>query len=151
MLVADPDPVQAAQHAVDPVSVFSREEIGQLARSFDLVHGQAVRMAVDQAVLRDNVNAIFVNLSRRSQALVERQLSELDRLEQNEQDPDQLARFFVLDHLATRMRRNSENLIILSGTGLTKHVVRPLPLSAPGRGRRPAIHDAPAAAIHSLS
>ena len=127
-ILADPDPVQAAQHAVDPVSVFSREEIGQLARSFDLVHGQAVRMAVDQAVLRDNVNAIFVNLSRRSQALVERQLSELDRLEQNEQDPDQLARFFVLDHLATRMRRNSENLIILSGTGLTKHVVRPLPL-----------------------
>ncbi|QUQ65198.1 Nitrate and nitrite sensing [Kutzneria sp. CA-103260] len=128
-ILADPDPVEAAKHAVDPVSVFSREEIGQLARSFDLVHDQAVRMAVDQAVLRDNVNAIFVNLSRRSQALVERQLSELDRLEQNEQDPDQLARFFVLDHLATRMRRNSENLIILSGTGLTKHVVRPLPLA----------------------
>jgi signal transduction histidine kinase len=127
-ILADPDPVQAAQHAVDPVSVFSREEIGQLARSFDLVHGQAVKMATDQAVLRDNVNAIFVNLSRRSQALVERQLSELDRLEQNEQDPDQLAHFFLLDHLATRMRRNSENLIILSGTGLTKHVVRPLPL-----------------------
>jgi len=127
-ILADPDPVEAAKHAADPVSVFSREEIGQLARSFDLVHDQAVRMAVDQAVLRDNVNAIFVNLSRRSQALVERQLSELDRLEQNEQDPDQLARFFVLDHLATRMRRNSENLIILSGTGLTKHVVRPLPL-----------------------
>ncbi|GAA3438351.1 nitrate- and nitrite sensing domain-containing protein [Kutzneria kofuensis] len=128
-ILADPDPVEAAKNAVDPVSVFSREEIGQLARSFDLVHDQAVRMAVDQAVLRDNVNAIFVNLSRRSQALVERQLCELDRLEQNEQDPDQLARFFVLDHLATRMRRNSENLIILSGTGLTKHMVRPLPLA----------------------
>jgi signal transduction histidine kinase len=128
-ILADPEPMEAAKHAVDPVSVFSREEIGQLARSFDLVHDQAVRMAVDQAVLRDNVNAIFVNLSRRSQALVERQLSELDRLEQNEQDPDQLARFFVLDHLATRMRRNSENLIILSGTGLTKALVRPLPLA----------------------
>ncbi|EWM19293.1 LOW QUALITY PROTEIN: periplasmic sensor signal transduction histidine kinase, partial [Kutzneria sp. 744] len=128
-ILADQDPVEAAKNAVDPVSVFSREEIGQLARSFDLVHDQAVRMAVDQAVLRDNVNAIFVNLSRRSQALVERQLSELDRLEQNEQDPDQLARFFVLDHLATRMRRNSENLIILSGTGLTKALVRPLPLA----------------------
>ena len=128
-ILADPEPMEAAKNAVDPVSVFSREEIGQLARSFDLVHDQAVRMAVDQAVLRDNVNAIFVNLSRRSQALVERQLSELDRLEQNEQDPDQLARFFVLDHLATRMRRNSENLIILSGTGLTKALVRPLPLA----------------------
>jgi signal transduction histidine kinase len=128
-ILADPDPVQASKHAVDPVSVFSREEIGQLARAFDVVQDQAVRMATDQAVLRDNVNAIFVNLSRRSQALVERQLCELDRLEQNEQDPDQLARFFVLDHLATRMRRNSENLIILSGTGLTKHMVRPLPLA----------------------
>ncbi|HEY0501487.1 MAG TPA: nitrate- and nitrite sensing domain-containing protein [Kutzneria sp.] len=128
-ILADPEPMEAAKNAVDPVSVFSREEIGQLARSFDLVHDQAVRMAVDQAVLRDNVNAIFVNLSRRSQALVERQLCELDRLEQNEQDPDQLARFFVLDHLATRMRRNSENLIILSGTGLTKALVRPLPLA----------------------
>lgn len=128
-ILADPDPVEAAKHAVEPVSVFSREEIGQLARSFDLVHQQAVRMATDQAVLRDNVNAIFVNLSRRSQLLVERQLSELDRLEQNEQDPDQLARFFVLDHLATRMRRNSENLIILSGTGLAKHLSRPLPIA----------------------
>ncbi|WP_188316862.1 sensor histidine kinase [Solihabitans fulvus] len=127
-ILADPDPVEAAQHAVEPVSVFSREEIGQLARSFDAVHEQAVRMATNQAVLRDNVNAIFVNLSRRSQLLVERQLSELDKLEQDEQDPDQLSRFFVLDHLATRMRRNSENLIILSGTGLAKHLSRPVPI-----------------------
>ena len=128
-ILADANPVEAAKNAIDPVPVYSSEEIGQLARSFDRVHEQAVRMATDQAVLRDNVNAIFVNLSRRSQLLVERQLSELDKLEQNEQDPDQLARFFVLDHLATRMRRNSENLIILSGTGLSSHLARPVPVS----------------------
>ena len=68
-----------------------REETGQLARSFDAVQEQAVLMATEQALLRDNINSIFVNLSRRSQALVERQLSLIDRLEQDEQDPDQLA------------------------------------------------------------
>ena len=125
-ILADPNPVEASRNAVEPVPVFTNEEIGEVARSFDAVHEQAVRMATEQAVLRDNVNAIFVNLSRRSQALIERQLVELDKLEQNEQDPDQLSRFFVLDHLATRMRRNSENLLILSGSGLVKRMARPV-------------------------
>ncbi|MCG8920384.1 nitrate- and nitrite sensing domain-containing protein [Actinokineospora sp. PR83] len=127
-ILDDPDPVAASRNAVAPVAVSGGEEIGQLARSFDAVHEQAVRMATEQAVLRDNVNAIFVNLSRRSQALIERQLAELDQLEQNEQDPDQLGRFFVLDHLAARMRRNSENLLILSGSGLAKRMARPVPV-----------------------
>jgi signal transduction histidine kinase len=128
-ILADPNPVEAAKNAVEPVPVFTNEEIGEVARSFDAVHEQAVRMATEQAVLRDNVNAIFVNLSRRSQALIERQLAELDQLEQNEQDPDQLSRFFVLDHLATRMRRNSENLLILSGSGLVKRMARPVSIA----------------------
>ncbi|MGQ0840054.1 nitrate- and nitrite sensing domain-containing protein [Actinokineospora sp.] len=128
-ILADPNPVEAAKKAVAPVPVFSNEEIGQVARSFDAVHEQAVRMATEQAVLRDNVNTMFVNLSRRSQALIERQLAELDQLEQNEQDPDQLSRFFVLDHLAARMRRNSESLLILSGSGLAKRMARPVSVS----------------------
>jgi hypothetical protein len=107
--------------------VFTREETGEVARSFDAVHEQAVRMAAEQALLRDNVNSIFVNLSRRSQALVERQLNLIDRLEQDEQDPDQLASLFELDHLATRMRRNSESLLVLSGTGLSRQLTRPVP------------------------
>jgi hypothetical protein len=86
-------------------------------------------MATEQALLRDNINSIFVNLSRRSQALVERQLSLIDRLEQDEQDPDQLASLFELDHLATRMRRNSESLLVLSGTGLSRQLSRPVPAS----------------------
>jgi signal transduction histidine kinase len=128
-ILADSDPANAARHAVEPVAVFTREETGQLARSFDAVQEQAVLMATEQALLRDNINSIFVNLSRRSQALVERQLSLIDRLEQDEQDPDQLASLFELDHLATRMRRNSESLLVLSGTGLSRQLNRPVPAS----------------------
>jgi signal transduction histidine kinase len=127
-ILADPDPIKASNQAVDPVPVFTADEIGEVARSFDVVHGQAVRLAAEQAVLRDNVNAIFINLSRRSQALVERQLALIDRLEKDEQDPDQLANLFELDHLATRMRRNSESLLVLSGSGLAKRMSRPVPI-----------------------
>lgn len=125
-ILADPNPIEASKNAIPPVPVFTNEEIGQLARSFDVVHNQAVRLAAEQAVLRDNVNAMFVNLSRRSQTLVERQLSLIDRLEQDEQDPDQLSNLFELDHLATRMRRNSENLLVLSGSGFGKRLNRPV-------------------------
>jgi signal transduction histidine kinase len=127
-ILADPDPIKASEEAVEPVPVFTSDEVGEVARSFDVVHGQAVRLAAEQAVLRDNVNAIFVNLARRSQVLVERQLSLIDRLERDEQDPDQLANLFELDHLATRMRRNSESLLVLSGTGLAKRMSQPVPI-----------------------
>ncbi|MBB4687956.1 sensor histidine kinase [Amycolatopsis jiangsuensis] len=122
-LLTEPDPgPENLRHraAVAPVPVFTREEVGQVARAFDAVHGEAVRLAAEQAMLRENVNAMFVNLSQRSQDLVERQLSVLDRMEAGEQDPDTLAGLFELDHLATRMRRNSENLLVLSGTDLVR-------------------------------
>ncbi|MCP2332576.1 sensor histidine kinase [Actinoalloteichus caeruleus] len=114
--------------SVPAVDVHTREEIGQLARAFDAVHNQAVRLAGEQALLRANVNAMFVNLSRRSQTLVERQLGLIDRLERDEQDPDQLANLFELDHLATRMRRNSENLLVLAGTDTTRRMAKPVPV-----------------------
>jgi signal transduction histidine kinase len=126
-ILDDPNPLEAAKKAVDPVPVTTREEIGEVARSFDAVHEQAVRMAAEQAVLRENINGIFVNLSRRSQRLVERQLSVIDRLEADEQDPDHLASLFELDHLATRLRRNGESLLVLSGAGLAKSVPKPVP------------------------
>jgi len=125
-ILADPDPVAASRTAIDPVPVFTREETGQLARSFDAVHDQAVKMATEQALLRDNINSIFVNLSRRSQALVERLLSVIDQMEREELDPDQLASLFEVDHLATRMRRNSESLLVLSGSGLSRQLSRPV-------------------------
>ncbi|GAA1868983.1 hypothetical protein GCM10009836_56900 [Pseudonocardia ailaonensis] len=113
---------------VEPVPLTGRDEVGQVARAFDAVHGQAVRLAVDQAALQSNVSNMFVNLSRRSQALVERQLQLIEQLESNEQDPDQLSNLFQLDHLATRMRRNSENLLVLAGTDLAKRNVAPVPV-----------------------
>ncbi|WP_091803925.1 nitrate- and nitrite sensing domain-containing protein [Prauserella marina] len=126
-ILADPNPIEASRNAVAPVPVFSREEIGEVARSFDVVHERAIRMAAEQALLRENVNGIFVNLSRRSQRLVERQLGVIDRLEADEQDPDQLASLFELDHLATRLRRNGESLLVLSGAGLAKSMSKPVP------------------------
>jgi len=114
--------------AVEPVALRSDDEIGEVARAFDAVHSQAVRLAVEQAGLRANVNAMFVNLSRRSQGLVERQLALIDDLETGEQDPDQLANLFKLDHLATRMRRNSENLLVLAGEDAGRRWGHPVPL-----------------------
>lgn len=114
-ILADPDPLTASVGAVEPVPVDTREEIGEVARSFDMVQESAVRLATEQALLRENVNRILVNLSRRSQVLVERQLGVIDRLEAAEQDPDLLASLFELDHLATRLRRNGESLLVLSG------------------------------------
>ncbi|MCE3550565.1 nitrate- and nitrite sensing domain-containing protein [Pseudonocardia sp. RS11V-5] len=113
---------------VEPVPLAGRDEVGQVARAFDAVHGQAIRLAADQAALQSNVSNMFVNLSRRSQALVERQLQLIEQLESNEQDPDQLSNLFQLDHLATRMRRNSENLLVLAGTDLAKRNVAPVPV-----------------------
>jgi signal transduction histidine kinase len=113
---------------VDPVPLDTRDEVGQVARAFDAVHGQAIRLAADQAALQTNVSSMFVNLSRRSQALVERQLQLIEQLESNEQDPDQLSNLFQLDHLATRMRRNSENLLVLAGTDLAKRNIAPVPM-----------------------
>ncbi|MBE1537544.1 nitrate- and nitrite sensing domain-containing protein [Actinomadura algeriensis] len=113
---------------VEPIDVDSRDEIGQVARAFDEVHREAVRLAADEAVLRGNINAMFVNLSRRSQSLIERQLRLIEELEQSERDEEQLANLFRLDHLATRMRRNNENLLVLGGQEQVRRWRKPVPL-----------------------
>jgi signal transduction histidine kinase len=113
---------------IEPIGVTSTDEIGEVARAFDQVHREAVRLAADEAMLRGNLNAMFINLSRRSQSLIERQLSLIDSLEQSEQDPGRLSSLFHLDHLATRMRRNSENLLVLAGHEVTRRWSQPVPL-----------------------
>jgi signal transduction histidine kinase len=100
---------------IAPINVTSQDEIGEVARAFDRVHSEAVRLAGEQALLRSSFNAMFVNLSRRSQTLIERLARMIDNLEQNEDDPDRLGSLFSMDHLVTRMRRNSENLLLLAG------------------------------------
>jgi signal transduction histidine kinase len=113
---------------IEPIGVNSTDEIGEVARAFDQVHREAVRLAADEAMLRGNLNAMFINLSRRSQSLIERQLSLIDSLEQSEQDSGRLSSLFRLDHLATRMRRNSENLLVLAGHEVTRRWSQPVPL-----------------------
>ncbi|WP_327028976.1 nitrate- and nitrite sensing domain-containing protein [Micromonospora sp. NBC_01740] len=110
---------------VPPAVVRSLDEIGELAEAFVAVHRSAVNVAVEQATTRRNVNAMFVNLARRSQVLVERQLELLDDLEREESDPDQLENLFKLDHLAARMRRNDDSLLVLAGTEATRRWNRP--------------------------
>ncbi|WP_439082183.1 nitrate- and nitrite sensing domain-containing protein [Streptomyces sp. WL006] len=113
---------------VEPIPITSQDEIGEVARAFDQVHREAVRLAAEQAMLRGNVNAIFTNLSRRNQSLIEGQLTLITGLENNEADPDQLESLFKLDHLATRMRRNGENLLILAGEEPGRRWDQPVPL-----------------------
>jgi signal transduction histidine kinase len=113
---------------IDPIGVTSTDEIGEVARAFDQVYREAVRLAAGEAILRGNLNAMFVNLSRRSQSLVERQIKVITSLEQSEQDPDRLASLFQVDHLATRMRRNSENLLVLAGQEFSRRWGQPVAL-----------------------
>ncbi|EWC58920.1 putative sensor-like histidine kinase [Actinokineospora spheciospongiae] len=120
---------QADIGAVEPIAVPSADEVGQVARAFDAVHEQALRLAGEQAALRANYGNVFVNLSRRSQGLVQRQLHLLERLERDEEDADQLDTLFQLDHLATRMRRNNENLMVLSGSEPGRRTQQPAPLA----------------------
>ncbi|WP_052441771.1 sensor histidine kinase, partial [Streptacidiphilus anmyonensis] len=113
---------------VAPIQVNGKDEIAEVARAFDEVHREAIRLASEQAMLRGNVNAIFTNLSRRSHGLIERQLALITDLENHEADPDQLENLFKLDHLATRMRRNGENLLVLAGEDAGRSWGEPIPL-----------------------
>jgi signal transduction histidine kinase len=113
---------------IEPIDIDSTDEIGDVARAFDQVHREALRLAANEAALRGNVNAMFRNLSRRSQSLVERQIRLIDELEQGEQDADRLGNLFRMDHLATRMRRNSENLLVLAGHEPSRRETEPVPL-----------------------
>ncbi|HEU5108956.1 MAG TPA: nitrate- and nitrite sensing domain-containing protein, partial [Micromonosporaceae bacterium] len=116
--------------SVRPRTVGSADEIGEVAEAFTAVHASAVSLALEQAAMRRNVNTMFVNLARRSQVLVERQLELLDQLESKEGDPDVLENLFRLDHLAARMRRNDESLLVLAGNENARRWRSPIAVSA---------------------
>ncbi|HXP14658.1 MAG TPA: nitrate- and nitrite sensing domain-containing protein, partial [Actinomycetes bacterium] len=124
-----------------PIGIRDRDEIGQVARAFDAVHSTAVRVAAEQAALRRSVADMFLSLGRRLQALVHRQLELLDELERTEADPQQLRSLFRLDHLATRMRRNAENLLVLSGAEPVRRWSDPVPLPRVLRAASAEIED----------
>jgi HAMP domain-containing protein len=110
----------------EPVPVTSNDEIGQVSTAFNSVHRVAIQVATEQAALRRSIADMFINLARRSQSLIDRQLELLEDLERTETDPETLEHLFRLDHLATRMRRNAEDLIVLSGTEPGRHWVEPM-------------------------
>ena len=120
---AEPEPVQ-------PIPVHSSDEVGQVAHAVDELHEQAVLLAGEQSRLQLQVSDMFETLSRRSRSLVDQQLSLIDRLERNEEDPERLESLFRLDHLAARMRRNGANLLVLAGAKMPRDHAEPVPVSA---------------------
>jgi signal transduction histidine kinase len=103
--------------SIEPIAVRADDEIGQLAHAFNAVQTVAVDVAAEQsALLKKGISDLYVNLARRNQALIDRQIQLLDQLEAEEQDTEVLQHLYLLDHLATRMRRNAESLLILAGS-----------------------------------
>jgi signal transduction histidine kinase len=119
----DPGPIQ-------PIAVHTSDEVGQVAHAVDELHEQAVLLAGEQSRLQFQVGDMFETLSRRSRSLVDQQLSLIDRLERNEEDPERLESLFRLDHLAARMRRNGANLLVLAGAKVPREQAEPVPVSA---------------------
>ncbi|WP_019926249.1 sensor histidine kinase [Nocardia sp. BMG111209] len=117
------DPAAEAAH-LD----FGNDEIGEVAQAFNRAHTAAVSAAITEARTREGVRSVFLNIAHRSQIVVARQLELLDQAESKQEDPALLDTFFRLDHLATRERRNAENLIILGGGKPGRQWRRPVPL-----------------------
>ncbi|WP_299538118.1 nitrate- and nitrite sensing domain-containing protein [uncultured Streptomyces sp.] len=119
----------------------SHDEIGQVGEALDIVHRAALGAAVERAELASGISGVFVNLARRSQVLVHRQLHLLDGMERRADDPEELADLFRLDHLTTRMRRHAESLIILSGAAPGRAWRMPVPLTNVVRAAVSEIED----------
>ncbi|MGY6021091.1 nitrate- and nitrite sensing domain-containing protein [Streptomyces spinosirectus] len=123
----DVDAVSEAPPLVDGEA--GTDEIGDVGRSFNAARLAAVDAAVRQAALRRGLSAVLLNIARRNQSLVHRQLKLVDTLERRTGDPDVLEQLFRIDHLTTRMRRHAENLIVLSGAAPGRRWRRPVPVA----------------------
>ncbi len=119
----------------------AEDEIGQVGEALGTVHRAALRAAVERAELAGSISGVFVNLARRSQVLVHRQLTLLDTMERRADDPNELGDLFRLDHLTTRMRRHAESLIILSGAAPGRAWRMPVPLTSVVRAAVSEIED----------
>ena len=126
---------------VQPLTGFTIREIAGVAEAMDAARSTAVEVAVEEAQLRRGVREVFLNLARRSQTLVHRQLTLLDAMERREKDPEELDDLFQLDHLATRMRCHAEDLIVLSGSTPGRGWRNPVPLVDVMRGAVAEVED----------
>ncbi|WP_406352399.1 nitrate- and nitrite sensing domain-containing protein [Streptomyces sp. NBC_01635] len=107
---------------------YDRNEIGEVGQALNTLQRAAVEAAVKQSELRSGVSEVFVNLARRSQVLLHKQLTLLDTMERRTDDTEELADLFRLDHLTTRMRRHAEGLVILSGAAPSRQWRKPVQL-----------------------
>lgn len=119
----------------------AEDETGQVSEALTTVHRAALHAAVERAELASGISGVFVNLARRSQVLVHRQLGLLDSMERRAEDPNELGDLFRLDHLTTRMRRHAESLIILSGAAPGRAWRMPVPLTNVVRAAVSEIED----------
>ncbi|HEX2772959.1 MAG TPA: nitrate- and nitrite sensing domain-containing protein, partial [Micromonosporaceae bacterium] len=127
--------------AETPALDFGDDELGQVGHAFGQVHRAAVRSAVDEAAVRSGLREAFLNMARRSQTLLQRQLALLDRMERRTTDPDELEDLFRVDHLATRMRRHAEDLVILAGAAAGRGWRNPVPMVDVIRGAISEVED----------
>lgn len=127
--VSDEDAADEQVPRLAAIRVQSQDEIGDLAAAFNRVQATAALLLERQVVSRRNVASMFATVGRRTQNLAGRQLSLIDRLERDEQDPDVLAKLYRLDHVSTRLRRGANSLLVLSGARADDPLATPRPLA----------------------
>jgi hypothetical protein len=111
-----------------PRREYGKDEMGQVGQALNVLQRAAIEATVKQAEMRRGISEVFVNLARRNQVLLHRQLTLLDAMERRTEDTDELADLFRLDHLTTRMRRHAEGLVILSGAAPSRLWRKPVQL-----------------------
>ncbi|GAA0734005.1 sensor histidine kinase [Dactylosporangium roseum] len=127
--------------AAAPPLEYGADEIGKVGNAFSAVQRTAVESAAHEAQLRRGLNEVFLNIARRSQTLLHRQLALLDRMERRTTDPEELEDLFRVDHLATRMRRHAEDLVILAGAAPGRGWRNPVPMVDVVRGAVSEVED----------
>ncbi|MFG2040748.1 nitrate- and nitrite sensing domain-containing protein [Dactylosporangium sp. NPDC048998] len=127
--------------AAAPPLEYGWDEIGKVGNAFSAVQRTAVQSAAHEAQLRQGLNEVFLNIARRSQTLLHRQLGLLDRMERRTTDPEELEDLFRVDHLATRMRRHAEDLVILAGAAPGRGWRNPVPMVDVIRGAVSEVED----------
>ncbi|ANN14963.1 histidine kinase [Amycolatopsis orientalis] len=139
--VTDTEQAEELAPRLATIDVTSQDELGKLAEAFNRVQATAAELVERQAVTRRNVGLMFANVAKRTQNLVGRQLALVDELERNEQDVALLASLYRLDHLSTRLRRNADNLLVVSGNRDEARISGPIELSTALRSALAEIED----------
>ena len=139
--VTDTEEAEEQVPRLATIDVVSDDELGKLAAAFNRVQTTAAELVERQALTRRNTSLMFANVAKRTQNLVGRQLALIDEVERNEQDTRLLASLYRLDHLSTRLRRNADNLLVVSGTRDETRIAGPIELSTALRSALAEIED----------